>query len=195
MALVDLAHGKSRHVPYRDSKLTFLLRDSLGGNSKTFIIANVSMAAKCFGETLSTLSFARRAKMIRNKAIVNEDTTGNVIQLQIEIKKLREELGRLKGMMIRLEQLLCRGGVILFLDESLSPLFLCFVVVVFVWCHCRPSSWQTGDSIHSGSCALCDLSAADSLCTMRSGSGWSEICWCLSSPAYLYTISFFLALI
>ncbi|XP_065186569.1 kinesin-like protein KIF15 [Sycon ciliatum] len=101
MALVDQAHGKSRHVPYRDSKLTFLLRDSLGGNSKTFIIANVSMASKCFGETLSTLSFARRAKMIRNRAIVNEDTLGNVTQLQLEIKKLKEELNQMKAGIIR----------------------------------------------------------------------------------------------
>ena len=55
------------------------------------------MAAKCFGETLSTLSFARRAKMIRNRAIVNEDTMGNVAQLQSEIRKLKDELGRMKG--------------------------------------------------------------------------------------------------
>jgi hypothetical protein len=69
MALVDLANGKHRHVHYRDSKLTFLLKDSLGGNSMTYIIANVSPAEINFGETLSTLKFAARAKFIKNKAV------------------------------------------------------------------------------------------------------------------------------
>ena len=61
-SLVDLSEGKSRHVPYRDSKLTFILRDSLGGNSRTVIIANISPSSVNMGETLSTLEFARRAK-------------------------------------------------------------------------------------------------------------------------------------
>jgi hypothetical protein len=66
-ALVDIANGKARHVHYRDSKLTFLLRDSLGGNAKTFIVANVSPSPFSYAETLSTLRFAQRAKMIRNR--------------------------------------------------------------------------------------------------------------------------------
>ncbi|XP_053324225.1 kinesin-like protein KIF15 isoform X2 [Spea bombifrons] len=94
-ALVDVANGKQRHICYRDSKLTFLLRDSLGGNAKTFIIANVHPGSKCFGETLSTLQFAQRAKLIKNKAVVNEDTQGNVNQLQAEVKKLKEQLSQL----------------------------------------------------------------------------------------------------
>ncbi|XP_071509705.1 kinesin-like protein KIF15 [Diadema antillarum] len=94
MALVDIAHKKQRHVPYRDSKLSFLLRDALGGNAKTYIIANVHPDAKCFGETLSTLKFARRAKMIKNRAVVNEDTMGNVMHLQAEIRRLREALAQ-----------------------------------------------------------------------------------------------------
>ena len=57
-SLVDISEGKTRHVHYRDSKLTFLLRDSLGGNSKTVIIANVTPSAQSSGETLSTLKFA-----------------------------------------------------------------------------------------------------------------------------------------
>ena len=57
-SLVEIGEGKARHVHYRDSKLTFLLRDSLGGNSKTLIIANVSPFFQSFGETLSTLKFA-----------------------------------------------------------------------------------------------------------------------------------------
>ncbi|XP_048014234.1 kinesin-like protein KIF15-A isoform X1 [Megalobrama amblycephala] len=92
MALMDVSNGKNRHICYRDSKLTFLLRDSLGGNAKTYIIANVHPGSKCFGETLSTLHFAQRAKLIKNKAMVNEDTQGNVRQLQAEVKKLKEQL-------------------------------------------------------------------------------------------------------
>uniref|UniRef100_A0A3Q1C3K9 Kinesin motor domain-containing protein n=1 Tax=Amphiprion ocellaris TaxID=80972 RepID=A0A3Q1C3K9_AMPOC len=94
MALVDVSNGKNRHICYRDSKLTFLLRDSLGGNAKTYIIANVHPGSKCFGETLSTLQFAQRAKLIKNKAVINEDTQGNVRQLQAEVKKLKEQLQR-----------------------------------------------------------------------------------------------------
>uniref|UniRef100_A0A803XSP3 Kinesin family member 15 n=1 Tax=Meleagris gallopavo TaxID=9103 RepID=A0A803XSP3_MELGA len=87
-ALVDVGNGKQRHICYRDSKLTFLLRDSLGGNAKTCIIANVHPGSRCFGETLSTLNFAQRA-------VVNEDTQGNVSQLQAEVKKLKEQLAQL----------------------------------------------------------------------------------------------------
>src|SRR5690349_2202056 len=65
-ALVDVAKGQTRHVHYRDSKLTFLLKDSLGGNSKTSIIATITPCDRFFGETLSTLKFAQRAKMIHN---------------------------------------------------------------------------------------------------------------------------------
>uniref|UniRef100_A0A8C4UIW0 Kinesin family member 15 n=1 Tax=Falco tinnunculus TaxID=100819 RepID=A0A8C4UIW0_FALTI len=93
-ALVDVGNGKQRHICYRDSKLTFLLRDSLGGNAKTCIIANVHPGSRCFGETLSTLNFAQRAKLIKNKAVVNEDTQGNVGQLQAEVKKLKEQLAQ-----------------------------------------------------------------------------------------------------
>ncbi|XP_060240985.1 kinesin-like protein KIF15 isoform X1 [Meriones unguiculatus] len=95
MALVDVGNGKQRHICYRDSKLTFLLRDSLGGNAKTAIIANVHPGSRCFGETLSTLNFAQRAKLIKNKAVVNEDTQGNVSQLQAEVKRLKEQLSQL----------------------------------------------------------------------------------------------------
>ncbi|OMP01569.1 hypothetical protein COLO4_11727 [Corchorus olitorius] len=96
MILVDVANGKPRHVPYRDSKLTFLLQDSLGGNSKTMIIANVSPSICCATETLNTLKFAQRAKLIQNNAVVNEDSTGDVIALQNQIRLLKEELSLLR---------------------------------------------------------------------------------------------------
>lgn len=91
-SLVDISEGKSRHVHYRDSKLTFLLRDSLGGNSKTLIIANITPSNACHGETLSTLKFAQRAKLIKNKAIINEDSSGTIILLKGEISLLKKEL-------------------------------------------------------------------------------------------------------
>ena len=91
-ALVDVANGKQRHVPYRDSKLTTLLRDSLGGNAKTALIAAVAPGDDSLAETLSTLKFAARAKQVRNRAVVNEEATGTASQLQAAVKALRVEL-------------------------------------------------------------------------------------------------------
>jgi len=61
-----LAEGKNQHIPYRDSKLTRLLQDSLGGNTKTIMIAAVSPADYNYEESLSTLRYASRAKFIKN---------------------------------------------------------------------------------------------------------------------------------
>merc|ERR1719359_19495 len=89
-ALVD---GKSSHIPYRDSKLTRLLQDSLGGNTKTVMVANVGPADWNFDETLSTLRYAYRAKSIKNKPRINEDPKDAMIrEFQEEIMKLKAEL-------------------------------------------------------------------------------------------------------
>ncbi|TMW95748.1 hypothetical protein EJD97_008397 [Solanum chilense] len=80
------------HIPYRDSKLTRLLRDSLGGRTKTCIIATVSPAVHCLEETLSTLDYAHRAKNIRNKPEVNQKMMKSTL-----IKDLYGEIERLKG--------------------------------------------------------------------------------------------------
>ncbi|KAF5727235.1 hypothetical protein HS088_TW22G00924 [Tripterygium wilfordii] len=96
MILVDAANGKPKHVPYRDSRLTFLLQDSLGGNSKTMIVANVSPSTCCAAETLNTLKFAQRAKLIQNNAVVNEDSNGDIVALQHQLWLLKEELSLLK---------------------------------------------------------------------------------------------------
>ncbi|KGN63892.1 kinesin-like protein KIN-12E [Cucumis sativus] len=98
MNLVNMSNGKSLHVPYRDSKLTFLLQDSLGGNAKTIIIANISPSSGCSLETLSTLKFAQRAKFIKNNAIVNEDASGDVIAMRLQIQQLKKEVSRLRGL-------------------------------------------------------------------------------------------------
>ena len=66
-ALGEQAKGGKKHVPYRDSKLTRLLQQSLGGNSSTLMLAALSPADYNFDETLSTLNYAKRAKMIKNK--------------------------------------------------------------------------------------------------------------------------------
>ena len=81
-SLVDISEGKARHVHYRDSKLTFLLRDSLGGNSKTLMIANITPSTFSINETISTLKFAQRAKLIKNKAIINEESSGTIALLK-----------------------------------------------------------------------------------------------------------------
>lgn len=87
---------RSRHVPYRDSRLTFLLQDSLGGNAKTLMIANISPSSVSAQETLSTLHFMSRAKCIRNRAQINLDARGDVVLLQREIVRLNTELDNLR---------------------------------------------------------------------------------------------------
>ncbi|XP_055901173.1 osmotic avoidance abnormal protein 3-like [Biomphalaria glabrata] len=89
-ALVD---GKSKHIPYRDSKLTRLLQDSLGGNTKTMMVACLSPADNNYEETLSTLRYANRAKNIKNKPKINEDPKDALLrQYQEEIEKLKAML-------------------------------------------------------------------------------------------------------
>jgi kinesin family protein 15 len=88
--------GKQRHIPYRDSRLTFLLQESLGGNAKLAMICAISPASSCRNETLSTLRFAQRAKAMQNKAVVNEETANDVKLLREQIRQLKEELMKMK---------------------------------------------------------------------------------------------------
>ncbi|XP_075284532.1 kinesin-like protein KIF21A isoform X8 [Opisthocomus hoazin] len=84
---------KATHVPYRDSKLTRLLQDSLGGNSQTLMIACVSPSDRDFMETLNTLKYANRARNIKNKVMVNQDRASQQINaLRSEITRLQMEL-------------------------------------------------------------------------------------------------------
>ena len=82
------------HIPYRDSKLTRLLEDSLGGNCKTTMITMISPCQDFISETLSSLSFAKRAKKIKNKPKINEEINHNALikQYEIQLKNLRNEL-------------------------------------------------------------------------------------------------------
>uniref|UniRef100_A0A8C4HR08 Kinesin family member 13Ba n=1 Tax=Dicentrarchus labrax TaxID=13489 RepID=A0A8C4HR08_DICLA len=87
------AKNKNKFVPYRDSVLTWLLKDCLGGNSRTAMVATVSPAADNYEETLSTLRYADRAKNIVNHAVVNEDPNARIIrELREEVEKLRVQL-------------------------------------------------------------------------------------------------------
>ncbi|XP_050359446.1 kinesin-like protein KIF3A [Nymphalis io] len=89
-ALVD---GKSTHIPYRNSKLTRLLQDSLGGNSKTVMIATVGPADSNYVETISTLRYANRAKNIENKTHINSEPGDALLtRFQQEIDQLKKQL-------------------------------------------------------------------------------------------------------
>ena len=89
-----LTDPKIKHIPYRDSKLTRLLQNSLGGNCKTSMIAMISPYDGSFNESISTLNFAKRAKSIRIKAHINEEVNQNALlsQYENELNRLRKEL-------------------------------------------------------------------------------------------------------
>lgn len=89
-ALVD---SNVAYVPYRDSKLTRLLQDSLGGNAKTVMVANIGPASYNYDETLNTLRYANRAKNIKNKPKINEDPKDALL------REYQNEINRLKGML------------------------------------------------------------------------------------------------
>jgi len=94
----DKKRAVTTHVPYRDSKLTRLLKDSLGGNSRTLMIACASPADSNFEETLSTLNYANRARNIQNKAVVNRDgKSSEVLHLRARIEALELEIANSGG--------------------------------------------------------------------------------------------------
>ncbi len=79
-ALAEREAKPNVFIPYRDSVLTWLLKDNLGGNSKTIMIATLSPAETNYDETISTLRYANSAKNIKNKAVVNEDANAKIIR-------------------------------------------------------------------------------------------------------------------
>lgn len=99
VALHEKATKGRTHVPYRNSMMTSILRDSLGGNCKTIMIATINPEASHTDESLSTCRFAQRVALIKNKAVVNEDVDPSVVigKLKDENLNLREEIGFLKG--------------------------------------------------------------------------------------------------
>ena len=92
-ALAAKADGKAANtvIPYRDSKLTYILKPFLGGNAKTSMVAALSPASINYDETLSTLRYANQVKAIKNKAVVNENPQEKMIrELKEEIERLRK---------------------------------------------------------------------------------------------------------
>ncbi|XP_069985793.1 kinesin-like protein KIF13A isoform X3 [Penaeus vannamei] len=117
--LADSAVGRGKgkgdnFIPYRDSVLTWLLKDNLGGNSRTVMVATVSPAADNYEETLSTLRYADRAKRIVNHAVVNEDPNAKII------RELREEVETLRTQLQSLRQVTRDGHASLQEEESLN---------------------------------------------------------------------------
>ena len=95
----------SSFIPYRDSVLTWLLKDSLGGNSKTIMISTISLADVNYAETLSTLRYSNRAKDIINKPTINEDTNTKLIRdLRSEIERLKDLLGEHPNMIEKVHE-------------------------------------------------------------------------------------------
>ena len=111
LVIKNLTEGEQKHIPYRDSKLTHLLKDSLGGNARTSIIANISPANSNADETLSTLRFAQRAKLIQNKAIINEELTADEARsFKEEINKLKEKYDSIKQENFKLRSIIIENN-------------------------------------------------------------------------------------
>eukprot|EP00301_Raphidiophrys_heterophryoidea_P006208 c12522_g1_i1.p1 GENE.c12522_g1_i1~~c12522_g1_i1.p1 ORF type:complete len:1365 (-),score=462.05 c12522_g1_i1:304-4398(-) len=104
--LVDQSAGSLAitHIPYRESKLTYLLRESFGGNSLTWMIANISPSRNSLSETLSTLSFAACASQVVTRATVNEDIAGSVDQLKDQIRSLQHLLDESEARVLALKE-------------------------------------------------------------------------------------------
>ena len=98
-ALVDKQNGKKNIVvPYRNSNLTRMLQNALGGNSKTYMICAIRPGARFFDETVNTLKYADRAKQIKNAAVVNENPQDKLIrELKAENERLKKELASAGG--------------------------------------------------------------------------------------------------
>eukprot|EP00345_Euplotes_harpa_P000188 CAMPEP_0168321164 /NCGR_PEP_ID=MMETSP0213-20121227/2108_1 /TAXON_ID=151035 /ORGANISM="Euplotes harpa, Strain FSP1.4" /LENGTH=612 /DNA_ID=CAMNT_0008322763 /DNA_START=496 /DNA_END=2336 /DNA_ORIENTATION=- len=107
--IAALTDKKTRtHIPYRDSKLTRILEDSLGGNCKTTMMAMISPTCDSYAESISTLKFATRAKKIKNEAKINEDVDHRALlrKYEIEQNKLKKQLAEKKNEMLYKEELL-----------------------------------------------------------------------------------------
>ncbi|KAJ1551783.1 hypothetical protein HK096_010041, partial [Nowakowskiella sp. JEL0078] len=101
MVINALTDGKSSHVPYRDSKLTRILQESLGGNSRTTLVINASPSSFNEAETLSTLRFGMRAKTIKNKAKINAELSSS--ELKVLLKKAKADAATMQGYIVSLE--------------------------------------------------------------------------------------------
>lgn len=122
MVINSLTDGKSSHVPYRESKLTRVLQESLGGNSKTCLIITCSPSVYNDAETLSTLRFGLRAKKIKNKPKINKEVT--TAELKIEIEKLEDLLDKANKRIRQLENFIKNNNLSLPKDEEKISLII-----------------------------------------------------------------------
>jgi kinesin family protein 5 len=116
LVINSLTDGKSTHIPYRDSKLTRILQDSLGGNSQTCLIITCSPASLNEFETLSTLRFGIRAKAVKNKPKVNKDLS--IPELKSLLKKANDSIALKESRIEQLEKFLAEAGHFDFLQFS-----------------------------------------------------------------------------
>ncbi|NXX43875.1 KIF6 protein, partial [Tricholaema leucomelas] len=103
--IIALAEKNRSHIPYRNSMMTSVLRDSLGGNCMTTMIATLSIDKRNIEESISTCRFAQRVALIKNEAVLNEEIDPRllIVQLQKEIQELKDELALLTGKQITSE--------------------------------------------------------------------------------------------
>ncbi len=118
MVINNLTDGKSNHIPYRDSKLTRVLQESLGGNSKTCLIITCSPSIFNQQETISTLRFGERAKRIKNKPKINKEIT--VAELKLEIENLEKIINKGNKRILQLEQFIERNNLKIPSEDDLS---------------------------------------------------------------------------
>ncbi|MCQ2821171.1 MAG: hypothetical protein MJ252_28255, partial [archaeon] len=102
--ITALTNKKTTHIPYRECKLTHFLKDSLGGNAKTSIIANISPLNASIEETISTLQFAQRAKTVKNQAMINSEFSNVDSQVKEEFMKLKGKYESIRQENLRLKK-------------------------------------------------------------------------------------------
>ncbi|XP_038616796.1 kinesin-like protein KIF6 [Tachyglossus aculeatus] len=126
--IVALAEKQRSHIPYRNSMMTSVLRDSLGGNCMTTMIATLSLERRNIDESISTCRFAQRVALIRNEAVLNEEIDPRllIVRLQKEIQELKDELALISGEprteeLTEAELLQLEKLVASFLEESSIP--------------------------------------------------------------------------
>jgi len=118
MVINNLTDGKSNHIPYRDSKLTRVLQESLGGNSKTSLIITCSPSIYNHQETISTLRFGERAKRIKNKPKINKEVT--VAELKLEIEKLEKIIIKGNNRILQLQQYIEKNSLKIPAEDDFS---------------------------------------------------------------------------
>ncbi|KAG8549897.1 hypothetical protein GDO81_019241, partial [Engystomops pustulosus] len=97
--IIALAEKNRSHIPYRNSMMTSVLRDSLGGNCMTTMIATLSMEKRNIDESISTCRFAQRVALIKNEAVLNEEVDPQLMigRLKKEVQALKDEIALLSG--------------------------------------------------------------------------------------------------